>query len=199
MNRSKLKSYAPKARKEFIQAVTDRAAFYGLTKDETQPVTVKGDVAIIGGKAFPRSVADKRAKLEDRIERLGPGGFERTMEAVAYTWFNRLVAIRYMELHGYLDHGYRVLSHPEGKATPEIVEHSEHGRYAAVYVYESLYKGSAFSVVKFHIQPHQATERAEELEAEATAKHAREIADDWATSPSEPWLNDGTSGRVRPS
>lgn len=126
MNRSALKTYAPKARREFIQAVTDRAAFYGLTKDETQPVTVKGDVAIIGGKAFPRSVAEKRAKLEDRIERLGPGAFERTMEAVAYTWFNRLVAIRYMELHGYLDHGYRVLSHPEGKATPEIVEHAEH-------------------------------------------------------------------------
>ena len=35
------------------------------------------------------------------------------MEALAYTWFNRLVAIRFMELHGYLDHGYRVLSHPD--------------------------------------------------------------------------------------
>ena len=31
-----------------------------------------------------------------------------------------------MELHGYLDHGYRVLSHPEGKPTPEILEHAEH-------------------------------------------------------------------------
>ena len=48
------------------------------------------------------------------------------MEAMAYTWFNRFVALRYMELHGYLDHGYRVLSHPEGKATPEIVEQAEH-------------------------------------------------------------------------
>ena len=38
------------------------------------------------------------------------------MEALAYTWFNRFVAIRFMELHGYLDHGYRVLSHPEGQA-----------------------------------------------------------------------------------
>ncbi len=35
------------------------------------------------------------------------------MEAFAYTWFNRLVAIRFMELHGYLEHGYRVLSHPD--------------------------------------------------------------------------------------
>lgn len=48
------------------------------------------------------------------------------MEAMAYTWFNRFVAIRFMELHGYLDHGYRVLSHPKGKLTPEILEHAEH-------------------------------------------------------------------------
>ena len=43
---------------------------------------------------------------------------------MAYTWFNRFVAIRFMELHGYLDHGYRVLSHPEEKAAPEILEHA---------------------------------------------------------------------------
>src|SRR5690606_12938475 len=42
----------------------------------------------------------------------------------AYTWFNRLMAIRYMELHGYLEHGYRVLSHPEGKRVPEVLEHA---------------------------------------------------------------------------
>src|SRR5205823_6634279 len=44
---------------------------------------------------------------EDRIQR---HGFGPTMEALAYSWFNRLVAIRFMELHGYLDHGYRLLS-----------------------------------------------------------------------------------------
>ena len=46
------------------------------------------------------------------------------MEAAAYTWFNRLVAIRYMEIHGYLDHGYRVLSDPEGSLQPEILDHA---------------------------------------------------------------------------
>ena len=46
------------------------------------------------------------------------------MEAIAYTWFNRFVAIRFMELHGYLDHGYRVLSHPEGEGRPEILDHA---------------------------------------------------------------------------
>ena len=46
------------------------------------------------------------------------------MEAMAYTWFNRFAAIRYMELHGYLEHGYRVLSHPEGQPYPEILDHA---------------------------------------------------------------------------
>ena len=46
------------------------------------------------------------------------------MEAAAYTWFNRFAAIRYMELHGYLDHGYRVLSHPEVQPHPEILDHA---------------------------------------------------------------------------
>jgi hypothetical protein len=123
MNRSKLKTFAPQARRDFIRAMTDRAALYGLTKDKIDPVTLQGDVALIGGKAFPASVTAKRERLEDRVKR---NGFEQTMEAMAYTWFNRLVAIRYMELHGYLDHGYRVLSHPEGKPTPEIVEQAEH-------------------------------------------------------------------------
>lgn len=123
MNRNILKKYAPEARRDFIRAVTDRASYYGLTKKKTEPVTVEGDVAIINGRPFPKKVAEQRKKLEEKIGRLG---FDQVMEAVAYTWFNRLVAIRYMELHGYLDHGYRVLSHPEGDVTPEIVEHAEH-------------------------------------------------------------------------
>src|SRR3954470_897707 len=123
MNRTKLKSYAPQARRDFIQAMTDRAAFYGLTATKIEPVVAKGDVAVIGGRTHPRAVAKKRKTLEDRI---GRHGFGPTMEALAYTWFNRLVAVRFMELHGYLDHGYRVLSHPEGKPTPEILEHAEH-------------------------------------------------------------------------
>ncbi len=123
MNRTNLKTYAPQARRDFIQAMTDRAAYYGLTAKKIEPVAEKGDVAVIGGRSFPRAIARKRKQLEDRIKK---HGFERTMEAMAYTWFNRLAAIRFMELHGYLEHGYRVLSHPEGKPTPEILEHAEH-------------------------------------------------------------------------
>jgi hypothetical protein len=123
MNRNKLKTYAPQARRDFIQAVTDRATHYGLTATKVEPVTEQGEVVLIGGRPFPKAVAAKRKKLEARIKKLG---FEQTMEAMAYTWFNRLVAIRFMELHGYLEHGFRVLSHPQGHTQPEILEHAQH-------------------------------------------------------------------------
>jgi hypothetical protein len=120
MNRAKLKSYAPQARRDFIQAMTDRAAFYGLTAKKVEPVVERGDVAVIAGREHPYAVAKKRKQLEDRIKRHGPDwskSFEQTMEALAYTWFNRLVAIRFMELHSYLDHGYRVLSVASGQSS----------------------------------------------------------------------------------
>ncbi|CAO3356113.1 BREX-1 system adenine-specific DNA-methyltransferase PglX [Azospirillum melinis] len=123
MNRNKLKTYAPKARRAFIQAVTARASKFGITASKIEPVQVQGDVVLIGGQAFPGKVAEQRRKLEERI---ALRGFEQVMEEAAYTWFNRFAAIRFMEVHGYLDHGYRVLSHPEGKTTPEIIEHAEH-------------------------------------------------------------------------
>lgn len=79
----------------------------------------KGDIAIIGGRPFPRNIAGPRRALEDRIHR---DGFNQVMEAVAYTWFNRFMALRYMEIHGYLEHGFRVLSNPGGGPIPEILE-----------------------------------------------------------------------------
>ena len=121
MNRSQLEAYAPQARLDFIQAMKDRAAFYGLTARTIQPVVERGDVVVIAGREHPRAVAKTRQQLEDRITQ---HGFEQTMETLAYTWFNRFVAIRYMELHDYLDHGYRVLSHPEGHGHPEILDHA---------------------------------------------------------------------------
>lgn len=123
MNHSKLKKYAQDARRGFMAAVEGRAAHCGLTADAIEPVQVRGTVTMIDGRAFPADVAGKRRKLEERIARQG---FAAVVEAVAYTWFNRLAALRYMEIHGYLDHGYRVLSHPGDGAQPEILDHAEH-------------------------------------------------------------------------
>ena len=124
MNRTKLKTYAPQARRDFITAVTDRAAYYGLTRDRIEPMTEQGDVVIIAGKALPRHVAAKRKRLEERIPVRASSRRWRRWPIPGSTG---LSAIRFMELHGYLDHGYRVLSHPDPeKPTPEILEHAEH-------------------------------------------------------------------------
>ena len=114
MDTSKLKAYAPKARRDFIAAVSRRAAQFGLSKDGASAVQEQGQLTLIEGQPYPESVGKQRQRLAQRIEGMGRDGFEQTMEATAYTWFNRLIAIRYMELHGYLDHSYRVLSHPAG-------------------------------------------------------------------------------------
>lgn len=122
MNRSALKKYAPQARLDFIEAVTLRARRLGL--DPAVPVNIEqtGDVLLIGGQPFPASIAKQRAILTLRIQQQG---FSSVVEALAYTWFNRLVAIRFMELKGYLSHGYRVLSHPQGQQ-PEILDNVQH-------------------------------------------------------------------------
>lgn len=123
MNKSNLKSYAPQARKDFIAAITARAALLGITAERVVPAMVSGGVAIIDGVEWPAKVATQRDALLARIARHGADGFARTMEEVAYTWFNRFAALRYMELHELLDHGYRVLSSRDG-GLPELLRHA---------------------------------------------------------------------------
>ncbi len=121
MNKSNLKSYAPQARRDFIAAVTARAHQLGISATHVSPLTLSGDVALIDGAEWPAKVGRQREKLLQRIQR---HGFAQTMEEVAYTWFNRFAALRYMELHDFLDHGHRVLSSRDG-GLPELL------RYAA--------------------------------------------------------------------
>ncbi|MDZ4187960.1 MAG: BREX-1 system adenine-specific DNA-methyltransferase PglX [Hydrogenophaga sp.] len=135
MNKANLKSYAPQARKDFITAVTARASLLGITAEHVSPATVSGGVAIIDGMEWPAKVAAQRQALLDRIARhsgqtpqgaqhtINPAAFQQTMEEVAYTWFNRLVALRYMEIHELLDHGHRVLSSRDG-GLPELLRHA---------------------------------------------------------------------------
>lgn len=128
MNKAKLKAYAPQARKDFIAAVTARANQLGLTATKGElavaPATRQGDVTLIEGREWPANVYTQRENLIKRMQR---EGFEQVVEAVAYTWFNRFAALRFMELHDYLGHGYRVLSSTEagsGAHTPDILLHA---------------------------------------------------------------------------
>jgi type II restriction/modification system DNA methylase subunit YeeA len=124
MNTAKLKSYAPQARKDFIAAVQARANQLGLSaqggKLEIAASEKTGDIVVIAGQAWPAKVHQQRERL---IARINEDGFAHTIEAVAYTWFNRFAALRYMEIHDYLEHGYRALSSREG-GLPEILAHA---------------------------------------------------------------------------
>ena len=123
MNKNKLKAYAQNARREFMKAVTQSAAVYGINDKEILPCEEKGDFCFINGKEFPKIVFNQRKALAEHIQ---SQGFCQVMEDSAYSWFNRFTAIRFMELKGYLSHGYRVLSHPEGKREPEILEKAQY-------------------------------------------------------------------------
>lgn len=120
MNTSNIKKYAPQARNDFIAAMRKQAAKYGITADSILPAEQKGDLLLIGDQVFPLSVMKSREKL---IKRIQASSFEQTIDYIAYSWFNRLCAIRYMECKGLLDHGRRVLSSADGSAgLPQILE-----------------------------------------------------------------------------
>lgn len=125
MNKSLLKSYAPEARKDFIAMVQSRAAQLGIADNKGQlqieACEVQGQIAIIAGQAYPAKIAKQRNALIARMQR---DGFAATVEAIAYTWFNRFAALRYMELHNYLGHGQRVLSSVTEGGLPDILTHA---------------------------------------------------------------------------
>lgn len=120
MNKANLKSYAPQARKDFIAAITARANQLGISSQSIAPAERRGDILIVEGREWPASVGAQRDRL---IRRIGKDGFAPTIEAVAYTWFNRFAALRYMEIHDYLGHGHRVLSSRDG-GLPEVLRHA---------------------------------------------------------------------------
>lgn len=124
MNTNNIKRYAPKARTAFIAAMTKRAALFGIRESSIpsmgiDPLEQKGDLALIGDRPLPASIIRPRTALVKKVEQMG---FAQAMEQAAYSWFNRLCAIRYMELKGYLEHGRRVLSHPDHPGSFQILD-----------------------------------------------------------------------------
>lgn len=129
MNTKNLKAYAPKARSQFMEAVAKRAAHFGIYEDEIAPASFQGSTAIIEGNAFTKQQGEQRKRLEKRIEEKPLATYKERYDLfvreMAYTWFNRLAALRYMELHDYFEHGFRVLSHPSNQdGLPEILDHA---------------------------------------------------------------------------
>lgn len=80
-----------------------------------------GDVTTIEGNptSYPADLYGKRESIISLITRKG---YKNVIEEFAYTWFNRFVALKFMEVHGFLSHGFRVLSNPAGGIEPEILK-----------------------------------------------------------------------------
>ena len=122
MNTANLKRIAPRARTAFITAIKARAAEFGITaKGHAEPV-VSGEVLQVAGFTHPASSASALKRLQQRLTN---DGYETLIEHMAYTWFNRFCAIRFMELkseEGYLEHGVRLLSHPSQPQGFEVLD-----------------------------------------------------------------------------
>ena len=114
MNKSAIQRFAIWARTELIAQVSQRAYQYGITKDgygEQNAVTV-------GGRALSTDEQRQRKELVDQIR---SKGYTQVMEEVAYTWFNRFIALRFMEVNNYLPSHIRVFSDSTGAFKPEIL------------------------------------------------------------------------------
>lgn len=125
MNTSNIKKYAPVARKQFRDAVMLKLTTLGIEADkkgnlQIAQATDLGDQVRYGQFSLDKALASRRERLVKRAEKQG---YDVLVEHIAYTWFNRFCAIRYMELHGYLDHGFRMLSHPTLAGGFEVLDH----------------------------------------------------------------------------
>lgn len=120
MDKSAVKNFAVWARRKLIEDITQKAYEIGITEKEiTRAVNVSSDAVQVNGRLLQKHEVKQREAL---IARIREKGFKEVIEEVAYTWFNRIIAIRFMEVNGYLPTGVRVLSSmEEGKAVPDIV------------------------------------------------------------------------------
>lgn len=127
INKSAIRNFAIEARNILVKSAVTEAGFYGITKDEIKDPIQKGrDFEVYEtltgaeNRIFDSDVK-RRAAL---VEAIRQKGFDEVMEETAYTWFNRLIAIRFMEVNNYLPFRMRVLSSDSGSLTPDIVSRS---------------------------------------------------------------------------
>jgi type II restriction/modification system DNA methylase subunit YeeA len=119
MNKSAIKNFAVTARVKLMESIEQKAYELGITKTETKVPEVYLDGFSINNKFFKPYQMIQRDKL---IQKIKNQDFDQVIEEVAYTWFNRFIAIRFMEVNEYLPTGVRVLSSiDKEKVEPDAV------------------------------------------------------------------------------
>lgn len=120
MNKTALKKFATSARLELLERVELQAMKFGLTKEivEQEKIVPSNDF-FINGKPLTDDEKKQRNKLMTRFNEIG---FDRVIDEVAYTWFNRFTALRFMEVNDYIPTKVRVLSSRDGQSNePEMI------------------------------------------------------------------------------
>ena len=119
MDKNAIKKFAVWARRELIERVSQKAMQYGIEKDNI----VDAAADSINGKVLTDTQKNQRRAL---ISQINAKGYEEVMEEVAYTWFNRLIALRFMEVNGYLPTRVRVFTDEENNFRPQIIDEALH-------------------------------------------------------------------------
>ncbi|AZR71954.1 restriction endonuclease [Anoxybacter fermentans] len=124
MNKAAIKNFAIRARRKLIEEVTQKAYEIGITKDDIYDIETFEDGFRVKGRENSRIFKKYEIKQREKlIQNIKEKGFDQVMEEVAYTWFNRFIALRFMEVNNYLPTGVRVLSSIEkGKTEPDIIK-----------------------------------------------------------------------------
>ncbi|WP_019892648.1 BREX-1 system adenine-specific DNA-methyltransferase PglX [Allobaculum stercoricanis] len=115
MNKSTIKNFAIWARDELIANVSQKAFEYGVSKEEI----LEQNSESIHGKVLSSEEKEQRQVL---IKKVNEKGFDQVIEEVAYTWFNRFIALRYMEVNNYLPNKIRVFTNERSEFDPEILK-----------------------------------------------------------------------------
>ena len=123
MNKTQLKNFAVAARVALIERVKDRARGFGIDEKTCAGGTVIPSkmVQTLGGALLSQTEINQRDALLTRIQ---GRGYDQVMEEAAYTWFNRFIALRYMQEHNLLPVSVRVLPDAPG-ALPELVRQAQ--------------------------------------------------------------------------
>ncbi|RIW32680.1 BREX-1 system adenine-specific DNA-methyltransferase PglX [Bacillus salacetis] len=121
MNKTGLKNFAISARQELLKKVQSKALKIGISAENIQKANIESsDAVFIDGRQLSQEERIQREKLIERIKLIG---FDRVMEEVAYTWFNRFTALRFMEVNNYLPTKVRVLSSVDANsAEPDMMK-----------------------------------------------------------------------------
>lgn len=115
MNKTAIKNYAIWAREELINRITRKAYYYGVSRDNI----IDANVNSLNGELLTTDEINQRKKL---IEKVNHNGFDHVIEEVAYTWFNRFIALRYMEVNNYLPFKIRVFTNENNEFKPQIMQ-----------------------------------------------------------------------------